>query len=248
MNKTIAILTGATGAIGDAVSRELTSDEFVLFLVASSSASVAELKKTWSAEGDRVFASAHDLRNPDSPQALFGECAVKLGAPNHLIVCHGTGEMASVMSTSEQSLQKLIETNLLSVFRLCQQGAQSLLPGGSITILGSSAGIHGEKGLAAYGLTKGALKPLVESLAQELAPKKIRVNVVSPGYIRSKLSSEMYKYVPANQLEKGLLANHPLGLGKAADIAHMVSFLVSAKARWITGQLICVDGGYSIRR
>lgn len=248
MKRDVVIITGATGAIGNAVARDLAAEQLALLLVASSSGSLTELRSKWATGGEQIFASAHDLRDSRSSCALFDECAAKLGPPNHLIMCHGFGEMSSVMSTSDQSLQKMIEMNLLSVFRLCQQAARSLLPGGSITMLGSSAGIQGEKGMAAYGMTKGALKPLVESLAQELAPKKIRVNIVSPGYIPSRLSSEMYKYLPPSQLERGLISNHPLGMGAAADVANLVSFLVSVKARWITGQLICVDGGYSIRR
>ena len=115
-------------------------------------------------------------------------------------------------------------------------------------LLSSSAGLHGERGLSAYGMTKCALTALIQAYAQEIAHKKVRINAVSAGYVESDLTRNLYKYIPESKLEEKIVAAHLLGRGSADDIADAIYFLISPSSRWITGQILMVDGGYSIRR
>ena len=107
-------------------------------------------------------------------------------------------------------------------------------------------GMTGAPGLSGYGASKGALIGLAKSLALEMARNRIRVNCVSPGYVRSAMANEIQETVGPEQFA-AIEAMHPLGLGAADDVAHAIGFLLADTGRWITGSNLVVDGGYTAR-
>jgi NAD(P)-dependent dehydrogenase (short-subunit alcohol dehydrogenase family) len=118
--------------------------------------------------------------------------------------------------------------------------------GCSVVWLASVMGIVGESGKILYSLTKGAMIAGARSLALELAPKRIRVNTISPGVVETPMTQQAVY----NQTEDGkekITALHPLGLGKPADIANAAIYLLSDAGRWVTGTNLTVDGGYTAR-
>jgi NAD(P)-dependent dehydrogenase (short-subunit alcohol dehydrogenase family) len=116
--------------------------------------------------------------------------------------------------------------------------------GGSIVFISSVMASVGAPGAAAYSLSKAALHGLARSLALELAPVQIRVNCVAPGFVQTPMFDRMASSWDAEQRAR-VGADHPLGLGAPLDVAHSVAFLLADTARWITGTVLTVDGGYT---
>ena len=115
--------------------------------------------------------------------------------------------------------------------------------GASIVMIGSVAGLRGQKGRSLYASSKAALVSLTQSLSLELADKSIRVNGIAPAVIRSPKADEQFKLLNEEQ-RKSLFEAHPMGLGSPIDIAKATVFLLSVDSAWITGTTLAVDGGY----
>ena len=114
---------------------------------------------------------------------------------------------------------------------------------GAVVFISSVMALAGSPGAIAYSMSKSALHGIARSLALEFAGKKIRVNSVAPGYVRTPLFERTEKLWDAAQRE-AVLARHPLGFGAPEDVANAVAFLVADTGRWITGTELVVDGGY----
>jgi len=135
----------------------------------------------------------------------------------------------------------VIETNLSSVFYTCRAVSRQMMRkrAGSIVNVSSIVGLHGNPGQANYAASKGGIIGFTKSLARELGSRRVRANVVAPGYIETRLT----EVLPAEAKEL-MLANTPLGrFGDPADVARAVRFLCSDEASFITGEVMLVDGG-----
>jgi NAD(P)-dependent dehydrogenase (short-subunit alcohol dehydrogenase family) len=117
--------------------------------------------------------------------------------------------------------------------------------GGSVVLFSSAAARKAGAGAASYAASKGAIEAATYALALELASQRIRVNAVSAGVVRTPMSEGFLSKLTAEQLS-ALEARHPMGLGAPKDVVGPVMFLLSDQARWITGTVLPVDGGYSI--
>ena len=116
--------------------------------------------------------------------------------------------------------------------------------GGSIVFISSVMADVGASGAAAYSMSKAALHGLARALAVELAPTKVRVNCVSPGFVDTPMFARMSAMWDPAQLAR-VQEDHPLGLGQPLDVAHCIAFLLADTGRWITGSVLTVDGGYT---
>ncbi len=116
-------------------------------------------------------------------------------------------------------------------------------PGAALVYIGSVAGLRGQKGRTLYAASKAALVAVTRSVALELADLGIRANCVAPAIVRGAQAAKHFSMLSAEQ-NQALTAAHPLGLGLPADVAQAVSFLLSDAARWITGTVLPVDGGF----
>jgi len=119
-------------------------------------------------------------------------------------------------------------------------------PTGSIVYVSSILARVGAPGVVAYSFAKGALEGMTRSLALELAPRRIRVNCLAPGYVRTPMLQDMER-VWSQEHMRELESLHPLGLGTAEDVAAAAAFLLADCSRWITGTVLTVDGGYTAR-
>lgn len=164
-----------------------------------------------------------------------------------IINCAGISSVTPLKLITEGLFDKFFKTNVFSAINMtkeiCRMGNYSK-EGCSVIFISSVMGCVGEKGKTLYSATKGALIAACRSLACELSSKKIRVNTISPGAIVTPIN-ENQNYMSDPKLRQLLAEKHLLGLGEVTDISRTCLFLLSDASRWITGQNIVVDGGYT---
>ena len=119
-----------------------------------------------------------------------------------------------------------------------------MTPGASVVFMSSVSAQHGRPGMAAYAAAKAAVEGAVRALAVELAPRQIRVNAIAAGGVHTPMNAQAVANLSEGSAD-AYAAAHPLGLGQPDDVASAALFLLSAAARWITGTVMVVDGGYS---
>jgi NAD(P)-dependent dehydrogenase (short-subunit alcohol dehydrogenase family) len=148
-------------------------------------------------------------------------------------------------STSEALLDEVLNTNLKGMFWLTQAALPKLRDGARVVNISSTAGRVGiAGGRSIYGATKAAVDSLTKNWALELAPRKIRVNAVAPGYVETDMTAE---HLGNPETRERALSRHPLGrLGTTEDVARAVTFLCTEEASFVTGQSLNVSGGFVI--
>jgi 3-oxoacyl-[acyl-carrier protein] reductase len=178
-----------------------------------------------------------DLAAPDGPEALVDAVNRDRGVIEALILSHAHDELSGVLDTTAQSFDRHVAVNArASLLLIAAFARQASAAGGAVVALTSD---H-TTGNLPYGASKGALDRVVISAARELGPLGISANVLNPGPIDTGWIDEETRRV--------LLARHAQGrLGEPSDIAGVVAFLVSEAGRWVSGQLLHVDGGFSAR-
>jgi 3-oxoacyl-[acyl-carrier protein] reductase len=203
---------------------------------------VAEIK----ALGRDAFAIQADVSNSQSVIKMFEEIKTKWGKLDILVNNAGIAHWASFEAMTEEEWDRTLNTNLKGQF-LCAKEAVKLMKmsGGRIINISSVAsggvGIGGVR-IAHYVASKGGVVAMTEALAVELAPYKINVNSIAPGFIDTDMTKEL---ITDEKVKQGLLARIPKGrFGMPADIAAAAAFLASDEADYITGVVIYVDGGW----
>ncbi|MDX6324824.1 MAG: 3-oxoacyl-[acyl-carrier protein] reductase [Nocardioidaceae bacterium] len=178
-----------------------------------------------------------DLATVEGPQALVDAVVRDRGAISALILSHAHDVPTGVLDTSAESFDRHVAVNARASLLLVAAFARQVPPdGGAIVALTSDA----TTGNLPYGASKGALDRIVISAARELGPMGISANAVNPGPIDTGWMND--------DIRSAVLADQPQGrLGEPADIAHVVTFLVSMPGRWVSGQLLHADGGFSAR-
>jgi len=178
-----------------------------------------------------------DVSDPIDAQRLVEEA----GDLDILVNNAGLTRDTLLARMSDDDWRAVIETNLSSVFYTCRAVARPMMKkrGGAIVNVSSIVGLHGNMGQANYGASKAGIIGFTKSLARELGSRRVRANVVAPGYIHTRLTD-----VLPDEATNAMLVNTPLGkLGDPEDIAGAVRFLCSDEASFITGEVLLVDGG-----
>lgn len=238
----VAIVTGATGAIGSATARRLLAAGWQAALVGRDRDGVGAL----AAElGPAAVALVADLTESSAVDAAFGEVVERLGQPRALVHAVGSTMLKPVHALSDAEIQEVLAVNLLSAFyamRAFVRTAPRDQPA-SILLFSSAASKIGLLNHEAIAAAKGGIEGLVTSAAATYAARGIRVNAIAPGLVRSRMTQRLVQNEATLRVSEAM---HPLGrIGDAEDVAAMAAFLVSGEAGWITGQVIAVDGGLS---
>ena len=235
------MITGASRGIGRAVALRLAEDGAGVILHYHRNRAAAE--DTAAAIGRDVTLVQADLSSADEIEAMFRGLA---GRPLDFLINNAGIWKGSPLGTSAaETIDEILDTNLKGPFWVTQYALPLLRDGGRIVNLSSVAGRIGVAGgRSLYGATKAAIDSLTRSWALELAPRRILVNAVAPGYVTTDMTAAHFSD-PAT-LERALV-RHPLGrMGTPEDIAGVVAFLCSEDARFITGQCLNVSGGFVI--
>ncbi|HLJ47714.1 MAG TPA: SDR family oxidoreductase [Bryobacteraceae bacterium] len=231
--QTTALVTGGSRGIGRAICQRLASEGVDVIVHYHRNRAAAE------EVGDMRLVQA-DLASPTDIERMFASLD---GQPLDILVNNaGVWKGSPLGSTSLEAMNEIIDTNLKGPFWVMQCALPLLKDGARIVNISSVAARTGVVGRSLYGATKAAIDSLTRSWAAELAPRKILVNAVAPGYVTTGMTAEHFNDVATLQRA---LDRHPLGrLGTAEDIADVVAFLCSDDARFITGQCINVSGGF----
>jgi NAD(P)-dependent dehydrogenase (short-subunit alcohol dehydrogenase family) len=242
------LVTGASSGIGQATALLLNRLGATVIVNGRNSARLAALK-TESSEPDRILLAPRDLTDDMAILDRWIQGVVEnFGELRGLAHCAGIRQIIPLKAMSLGRTQKIYEINIFSAGMLAKGLAASranLGKDSSIVFVSSQSTLSGAKGLIDYTGTKGAILAITRSLALELADQGIRVNCVLPGLV----ATEMLKSDRALSQEDYLariVEGYPLGLGEPEDVAGLICFLLSSKARWITGSQWVIDGGASL--
>ncbi len=239
----VAIVTGASGAIGQSISMHLAMQGAIVICNYCNSGQKAEaVVEEIKTEGGRAFAWQGDVKNFQEMEKMVSEAVEKFDRIDILVNNAGINRDGLLVSMSLDDWRQVIETNLFGAFNCTKAVAQQMMfqKSGRIINISSVAGERGGRGQTNYAASKGGLNAFTRAVAVELAPKKITVNAVAPGVIETEMSRDVIR-----RAKEIIMSHIPLKrFGAAIDVAKMVGFLSSDDAAYITGQVFPVDGGF----
>ena len=241
-----AIVTGATSGLGRATAVRLARDGFQILAVGRDAEALASVTADIKAAGGTAAACVADVTSDDAPQRIVDAALAAHGGIDALVNAAGIIASGSVMDTTDDGWDTMMNINVRAPFRLLRQAASSLIARkGAVVNVSSVAGLRAFPGIASYAVSKAAVDQLTRVAALDLAPHGVRINAVNPGVVVTNLhrrgGMDQAKY--AEFLEKSQ-TTHPLGrAGKAEEIADLIAFLLSPASAWMTGDTISVDGG-----
>ena len=240
-----ALITGATSGVGKASALRLAQEGYNIFMVARRGKLLEELKKQISSLNIKVEFAVGDVTNEEFSVKAISRAYEIFGSLDVLVLSAGCSFIKPYNLTSTNDFRQLIDVNLFGVINFCKNGIKYMPPNSSIILFTSPAAIRGAKGMSAYAVSKGGVVAFGKCLALEVSAKKIRVNIISPGYVETEMTEKLYSKLNEMQI-KSIKDSHPLGVGSAIDIANAVFFLASDESSWITGNILAVDGGFTI--
>jgi len=239
--KRVAFVTGGSRGIGEAIVRRLAQDGLHVTAVARSGDKLDQIVGEIRAANGSAESLVCDIANTTLLAESIENLAEAHGRLDVLVNNAGITKDGLFLRMDDEDFDSVINTNLKSAFVATRAAARSIMRSrsGRIINIGSVSGIAGNAGQANYAASKAGLIGLSKSVAKELAGKGVTCNVVAPGFITTDMTE-----VLNDKVKEGAKALIPLKrFGLPTEIAAAVSFLASEDAGYITGQVICVDGG-----
>jgi 3-oxoacyl-[acyl-carrier protein] reductase len=235
----VAVVTGGSRGIGLAIARELASAGATLALVARNGEQAGSSAATLPGEGHAGFAC--DVSDPGAVKEVVAAIESQLGPVYLLVNNAGITRDNILMRLQDEDWDQVLAVNLKGAFNFIRALTRGMLKrrDGVIVNITSVVGLMGNAGQTNYAASKAGLIGLTKSVARELGSRSIRCNAVAPGYVRTDMTSEL-----SEEQTAALQSQIPMGrLGDPEDIAPIVRFLAGPGGRYITGQVIAVDGG-----
>ncbi len=237
----VAIVTGASRGIGEAIAKQLSSCGAKIILIARNSDQLVAVKETIISNGGIAESMAGDVSNLNSFSEIVTNTIDKWGRIDILVNNAGIARDNIIMRMKEDDWDSVMNINLKGCFNGIKSVARPMIKNkaGRIINITSVVGQIGNAGQSNYAASKAGIMGLTKSMAKELGSRNITVNAVAPGYITTDMTNELN-----DEVKEQLKSSIPLGrLGTPDDVANLVCFLASDEAGYITGQTFNVDGG-----
>lgn len=239
------IVTGASRGLGREIALALADEGYHLVLNYAQNREAAEsVLAEIEKKGVQALLVQADVSEFAQAQALVNACHETFGNVYGLINNAGITRDGMMMRMSQEAYDGVIQTNLNGAF-YCMRHASGVMlrqKRGRIINMASIAGVIGNAGQVNYSAAKAGMIGMAKAAARELAPRGITVNAIAPGLIETDMTQAM-----PEEARKKLLAQVPLGrMGQASEVAALVAYLCSEQAAYITGQVLCIDGGLAI--
>jgi len=241
----VALVTGAGRGIGHAIARELAHEGCDVALVdldafAGAETAAADIRGT----GRRAIALRADVTDPAAAEAAVAATVHELGRLDILVCNAGITRDAVIWKMSEAAWDQVLDVNLKGCFTFCRAAAPVFRAQrrGRIVTLASINGLRGKFGQSNYAASKAGIVALTKTLARELGPSGVTVNCVAPGMVATAMTAAL----PTEATDKAITESVLGRIAQPEDVAQVVVFLCSDRARHVTGEVIKVDGGQYI--
>jgi ketoreductase len=246
----IAFVTGASRGIGEAIGRRLASDGARVALAARSEADCDRIADEINLAGGEAIPIGCDVTLPISVSNAIAGVVAKWGRIDILVNNAGLGGPTPIDNPDDSRWNSILATNLTAVFRVIREAAPFLPEGARIVNMSSVLGRFGVAGFAAYCASKHGIIGLTRAVALELAPRKITVNAICPGWVETEMAKEGFRRIGKSrggeEQEGREIAEDMTPLQRILqpeEVAGLVSYLASGEAKNLTGQAIVLDGG-----
>lgn len=248
IDRRVAVVTGSTRGIGRAIAHELAAAGMNVVVNSSSERSLPvaeEVASALTAEfGVETLAVAANVAVGAEANALIDAAMEAFGRVDVLVNNAGITRDGLAARMSDEDFDAVIDINLKGTFHCCRAAAKPMMKQrwGRIINMSSVVGVYGNAGQINYAASKAGVIGMTKTIAKELAKRNVTANAVAPGFIATDMTDAL-----SDSQKEAITSRIGCGrLGEAADIAHLVRFLASDEASYITGQVICVDGGMSL--
>lgn len=241
----IALVTGASRGIGRQTAITLAANgATVIVNYCGSKEKAEEVVETIQKRGGKASVYGCNVSDYSAVETMMKDIVKEYGAVDILVNNAGITKDGLLMKMSEADYDDVLDINLKGTFNCIKHISRQMLKqkSGRIINLSSVVGVYGNAGQVNYSASKAGIVGITKSVAKELGSRGITVNAVAPGFIMTEMTDAMPEDAKQQVADRIAMKK----LGKVEDVAELVAFLASEKASYITGQVICVDGGMSI--
>lgn len=235
------LVTGASSGIGRGICIETSKMGATVHLMARNEQRLAETLSQMEGEGHQMHQV--DLCDKD----VLTELVDSLPSLDGVVLCAGIIKTMPVKNISEDALVEIFNTNIMADIRMVSRmlKKKKLNKGASVIFISSVSTFNVKVGNSLYSATKGAVNSFAKAMALEVSKQNMRVNCIQPGFVPSSILSS--GAIEEDAFLKFYAERHPLGFGTPTDIANTCIYLLSDAARWVTGSIFTIDGGYTLQ-
>lgn len=240
----VALVTGASRGIGRAVALRLAHDGRHVILSSRNPGPLSEVESQIRESGGEASVRAVDVADPAALKSTVEGVADEFGRLDILVNNAGVTRDNLAMRMSDEDFETVLRVNLTASFIASRAAARPMMKRrfGRIVNIGSTSGVVGNAGQANYAAAKAGLTGLTRALARELGSKGVTANVIAPGFVETEMTASLGEEAK-QKIRENLAVDR---LGEPADIAEAVAYVASDAAGYLTGQVICVDGGLTM--